>query len=115
MSQRYAIDGPTLEWNVVNTNQGFSLTEVLVSLLLITGTSLTLINQQGQVSHLLNQMNLSAHALSQLDNMTECLYAGCTDEITSFQPQFKKVTSGQVTLLSSSLVNQTVKRKCVMM
>lgn len=99
----------------MKTNQGFSLTEVLVSLLLITGTSLTLINQQCQVSHLVNQMHLSAHALSHLDNATEGLYAGRADKTASFQLQLIKLTSGQVTWLSSSLANQTLKHKLVVM
>lgn len=58
------------EWNM-SMNQGFSLTEVLVSLLLITSTSLALLKQQWQVSQLLTQMHIRADALSQLDNAAE--------------------------------------------
>lgn len=57
-------------------NQGFSLTDVLVSLLLITSTSLALLKQQWQVSQFVNQLQTRAHLLLQLDNDTERLYAG---------------------------------------
>jgi len=55
----------------MSTNQGFSLTEVLVSLVLITGTSLALLKQQCQVSQLFIQMNIRANALSHADNTSE--------------------------------------------
>ena len=57
-------------------NQGFSLTDVLVSLLLITSTSLALLKQQWQVSQFVNQLQTRANLLLQLDNNTERLYAG---------------------------------------
>lgn len=56
--------------------QGFSLTEVLVSLLLMTTTSLALLKQQWQVSQLFNQIHTRASALSQLDNVSERLHGG---------------------------------------
>jgi Tfp pilus assembly protein PilV len=52
-------------------NQGFSLTEVLVSLILLMSTSLVLIKQQCHVSHLLNQSPFPSTVLSQLDNKSE--------------------------------------------
>ncbi len=60
----------------MSTNQGFSLTEVLVALLLITSTSLALFKQQWQVSQLFTQMHIRANALSQLDNAIERLRIG---------------------------------------
>ena len=60
----------------MSTHQGFSLTEVLVSLLLITSTSLALLKQQWQVSQLFNQARLRTEALSQLDNASERGLAG---------------------------------------
>ena len=68
-------------------DQGFSLTEVLVSLVLVTGTSLALLKQQWQVSQLFNQIHLRAQALYQLDNASERLYAG-----HGFQPLDKPYT-----------------------
>lgn len=57
-------------------NQGFSLTEILVALVLISGTSLALLKQQWHVTHLFNQAQFHADALLQLDNATEQLLAG---------------------------------------
>ena len=51
--------------------EGFSLTEVLVSLLLMTTTSLALFKQQWQVSQLFNQISIKANAFSEFDNKTE--------------------------------------------
>ncbi len=51
--------------------QGFSLTEVLVSLLLITSTSLALLKQILHVHQLFNQTHTRAVALLQLDNTFE--------------------------------------------
>ena len=58
----------------MNINQGFSLTEVLVSLLLITSTSLALLKQQWHVSQLFNHMNIRACALLEEDNVAERLF-----------------------------------------
>ncbi len=52
-------------------NQGFSLTEVLVSLCLVSSASLTLIKQQWQVSLSIYQYHEEAAKLVQLDNETE--------------------------------------------
>lgn len=58
----------------MSTNQGFSLTEVLVSLVLITSTSLALLKQQWQVSQLFSQTDIRANRLSQSDNAVERSY-----------------------------------------
>jgi prepilin-type N-terminal cleavage/methylation domain-containing protein len=55
--------------------QGFSLTEVLVALLLVTTTSLTLLHQQWQASQFFNQALLRSLALVQLDNNSERIVA----------------------------------------
>jgi prepilin-type N-terminal cleavage/methylation domain-containing protein len=52
-------------------NQGFSLTEVLVSLVLMTGTSLALLQHQWQVSQLYNHTHTRGSALLLLDNASE--------------------------------------------
>lgn len=68
------MEGPNLrKWNM-STNQGFSLTEVLVSLVLITSTSLALLKQQWQVSQLFTQTDIRASTLSQSDNAVERSY-----------------------------------------
>lgn len=68
------MEGPNLrKWNM-STNQGFSLTEVLVSLVLITSTSLALLKQQWQVSQLFTQTDIRANRLSQSDNAVERSY-----------------------------------------
>lgn len=51
--------------------KGFSLTEVLVSLMLITSISLALLRQQWQLSHVFNQSLTSSQALRQEDNISE--------------------------------------------
>ena len=53
-------------------NQGFSLTDVLVSLLLITSTSLALLKQQWHVSQFFNQLEMRATVLLELENDIEC-------------------------------------------
>jgi len=51
--------------------EGFSLTEVLVSLLLVTTTSLALFKQQWQVSQLFNQVSIRSNKFSEFENKTE--------------------------------------------
>ncbi len=55
----------------MNPADGFSLTEVLVSLLLVTTTSLALLTQQWRVSQLFNQAHNRMGALLQSDNAAE--------------------------------------------
>ena len=57
-------------------SSGFSLTEVLVSLLLVTSSSLALLTQQWHVHQLLNQLSTRVNGLIQLDNRSERLQAG---------------------------------------
>lgn len=57
-------------------SSGFSLTEVLVSLLLVTSSSLALLTQHWHVHQLLNQLNTHVSGLIQLDNRSERLQAG---------------------------------------
>jgi prepilin-type N-terminal cleavage/methylation domain-containing protein len=68
------VDQPQ-EWKKI-MDQGFTLTEVLVSLLLMTSTSLALLKQQWQVSQLFNQIHTRASALAALDNAAERLHIG---------------------------------------
>lgn len=59
----------------MNAYQGFSLAEVLVALLLVTTTSLALLQQQWQTNQLFNQALLRSLALTQLDNNSERMVA----------------------------------------
>lgn len=59
---------------------GFSLTEVLVSLLLVTSSSLALLNQLCHVSQLTNQLHLRNFKMLQSDNAFEQRMAVCLNE-----------------------------------
>lgn len=59
---------------------GFSLTEVLVSLLLVTSSSLALLNQLCHVSQLTNQLHLRNFEMLQYDNAFEQGLAGLVRE-----------------------------------
>ncbi|RUQ96866.1 prepilin-type cleavage/methylation domain-containing protein [Legionella septentrionalis] len=54
---------------------GFSLTEVLISLFLLTTIALALLKQQWQIQQLFNQLHWRAQALIELDNLSEQLLA----------------------------------------
>lgn len=55
----------------MNSSDGFSLAEVLVSLLLLTTTTLALVTQQWHVSQLFNQTHDRMNGLLQADNIAE--------------------------------------------
>lgn len=55
----------------MSKTDGFSLTEVLVSLLLLTTTVLGLLKQQWYISQLFNQAHTRMCDLSQHDNLAE--------------------------------------------
>ena len=55
----------------MNHTGGFSLIEVLISLLLVSTTSLALLQQQWHVSQLFNQSHIRMKALFELDNTFE--------------------------------------------
>ncbi len=55
----------------MHQTNGFSLTEVLISLALITTISLALLHQQWQMTRVFNQFHLQNHALNELDSMSE--------------------------------------------
>ena len=55
----------------MNSIQGFSLTEVLVSLLLVSTASLGLITQQWHVGQLFNQAYLRVIEQTSIDNSVE--------------------------------------------
>lgn len=75
----------------MGTCDGISLTEVLVSLLLVTSASLALLKQQWHVSQLANQLSLQNSTLLQLDNATEQLLAKHPFEIDAkFHLTYKK-------------------------
>ncbi|KTD25052.1 prepilin-type N-terminal cleavage/methylation domain-containing protein [Legionella israelensis] len=56
--------------------KGFSLIEVLVSLILLTTTVLALLQQQWHSHRLLNQLSLQSGALQMLDNASEYCLSG---------------------------------------
>ncbi len=60
----------TSEWNMIKL-KGFSLVEILVSLLVITGTSLALLSQQWRLSQALNQSLSELRHLIEIDNQNE--------------------------------------------
>ena len=74
-------------------NQGFSLTEVLLSILLITSTSVALLKQQWQISQLFNQIHTRGNALSHLDNAVERLQSNYDLETTAslFHLQYTRI------------------------
>ena len=57
----------------MRTSKGLSLTEVLVSLFLVTSTSLSIIQHQWHVSQFSNQIHRRNTGLSQLNNAFEFL------------------------------------------
>ena len=59
----------------MNWQKGFSLTEVLVSLLVVTTLALTLLQQRGQSKQVLNQLILQMQASQFLDQVEETLLA----------------------------------------
>ena len=80
--------------------RGFSLIEILVSLLLATGLSLLLLKQQWQTSQLLNQILLRNSALNHLDNATEFELAHATDYLTQPPFEFECKRSSHIAQLS---------------
>lgn len=59
----------------MNTYRGFSLTEVLIALFLITSTSLGLITQQCHTSYLSTQLNTGSKVFTRLANTDESFLA----------------------------------------
>lgn len=59
----------------MNCQKGFSLTEVLVSLVLVTTLTLTLLQQQSQSKQLLNQLVFRTQGSQFLDQIEETLVA----------------------------------------
>jgi Tfp pilus assembly protein PilV len=59
----------------MRTCDGLSLTEVLVSLVLVTSASLALIQQQSHVNQYTHQLINRNDAITQLDNASEQLFA----------------------------------------
>lgn len=59
----------------MNLQQGFSLPEVLISLLLLASTALVLLQQQWQMQQVFHQIRVRSMALNWLDNSSERLLA----------------------------------------
>ena len=60
----------------MNTHRGFSLTEVLISLFLISSASLGFITHQCHITHLSSQFRSGSEGLIVRDNNTERRLAG---------------------------------------
>ena len=60
----------------LNQQKGFSLIEVLVSLMLLTTLGVALLEQQGQTRQLLTQLALRTKASQFLDQVDESLFIG---------------------------------------
>jgi type II secretory pathway component PulJ len=74
-------------------NQGFSLVDVFVSILLVSSLSLLLLKQQWHTSQLFNQTSLQMDALNHLKNAFECRLADEGYEVASpFQLDVKSET-----------------------
>lgn len=58
----------------MNQQKGFSLIEVLVSLMLVTTLGLALLEQRGQTNQLITQLVLRANASRFLDQVDESLW-----------------------------------------
>lgn len=54
-----------------HTTQGFSLTEVLISLLLVTSSALALFKQEWQITQSFYQLYAQMDSLLQNDNLSE--------------------------------------------
>lgn len=86
----------------MKTCQGFSLIEVLVSLLLMTTTSLALLKQQWHANQLFNQVLFQTKALTVLDNASECLISGVFSLEQDGWFELKKIQTKQTTRLKIS-------------
>ncbi len=90
----------------MRTCEGLSLTEVLVSLVLVTSASLALIQQQCHVSQFIHQITVRNDAILQLDNASEQLLAQRYAKVDeSFQFNHKQIN--QQTQLELSWENDT--------
>ncbi|KTD60380.1 hypothetical protein Lsai_0130 [Legionella sainthelensi] len=59
----------------MNQQKGFSLIEVLLSLLMVTTLALALVQQQSQSKYMLNQLVIRTQATHHLDQIEEALTA----------------------------------------
>lgn len=84
----------------MNNQHGFSLTEVLVALLLVTTTSLVLLKYQWHISQWINHSFLSTQALILLDNASECFLSGQKMTNNDRRFQLKKIQTAQQTQLN---------------
>lgn len=79
---------------------GFTLTEVLVSLILVTGTSLALMKQQWLTSQMVNAIDLRMQALTCLDNSTEQLLADFPPQKNDERFQLHLTRTAQKTMIT---------------
>ncbi|BCA96301.1 prepilin-type N-terminal cleavage/methylation domain-containing protein [Legionella antarctica] len=92
--------------------KGFSLVEVLISLMLVTTMGLALLAQQAQTGQLLTQLGLRAKASQFLDQIDESLFVGIHKFPIAPSPYFLKVTKNQKNIIlclswSGNLANIT--------
>ena len=84
----------------MNQQKGFSLTEVLVSLMLVSTVALALLEQQWQTRHLLHKLVLRIGASQFLDHIDESLWVHLNKLPTAPIPyQFSMEESAEQSLL----------------
>lgn len=79
--------------------KGFSLIEVLISLMLVTTLGLALLVQQAETRQLLTQLRLRAQASQFLDQVDESLFVGIHPLPNAPSPYFLKVTKTQKNII----------------
>ncbi len=97
----------------MNQHQGFSLIEVLISLMLVSMTALGLLQQQWQSTQLFTQMRLQTEALIELDNASELLltHPGLKPSIQN-PFQLRLQTMGDTIVMAMSW-QQQYKKRCL--
>lgn len=84
--------------------RGFTLMEVMLSLVLVTGTGLALVKQQWIMQKRFNQLTVSSKALMYMDNEVEKALGGFTSALSQerFQATVESNSSSKVIILSYS-------------
>lgn len=83
----------------MNQQKGFSLIEVLVSLMLVTTLALALLEQQWQTKILLNQLVIRAEASNILDQIDETLLSNVNETPTIPLPYHFNLSQSRHTLI----------------
>lgn len=98
----------------MNQQKGYSLIEVLVSLMLVSTVALALLEQQWQIRHLLNQLVLRAGASQFLDQIDERLVvtANATQPVPyPYHLSLKRWSQGSIVQLDWSAAYSSITRQ----